>query len=158
MSVSCSTRRIAFGLFGVIFAVIACTGPGKVAGEVAKSPGSVTNISGPKAAGTFILGSEIDGSTGRVSIQGLDTMRFTPNSIVQTKPNTKLEIEFTNTGSTIHNIVAPGMGLATPVKVNPRQKGTAMLTTPASAGTYQFWCSEPGHAEAGMIGQVVVSG
>lgn len=28
--------------------------------------------------------------------------------------------------------------------------------TPTTAGTYEFWCTVPGHKEAGMIGKLVV--
>jgi uncharacterized cupredoxin-like copper-binding protein len=28
--------------------------------------------------------------------------------------------------------------------------------TPTAAGTYEFWCTVPGHKEAGMIGKLIV--
>lgn len=149
-------------LVGVSLAVIACAGPGNQAGAVAKTTGSTASGSvagtAAKAPGTFTLNGESDGSTGKVAMQTLDIMRFAPNNVTKVKPNAKIELELTNTGATVHSVFAPGMGLATAVRVNPLQKGTATLTAPSAPGTYQFWCNEPGHAEAGMIGQIVVSG
>ena len=148
-------------LVGITLTSIACTGPGSPASTVGKTAGNVgtgmTTGSVAKAPGSFSLNGDIDGSAGIVATQGLDPMRCLPNNIVNVKPNAKIEIELANVGATVHNVVAPGMGLATAVKVNPRQKGTATLTAPGTPGIYQFWCNEPGHAEAGMIGQVVVS-
>ena len=151
-----SRYAVAIGVcfFFLLLSSVACAGPG----NSARTAGAAVTGSGTvKPPGIFTLGGEIDASSGKVPMQSLDTMKFTPNSLVKTRPNATIEIELTNAGATVHNIVAPGMGLATAVNVNPRQKVTAILKAPGAAGTYPFWCNVPGHAEAGMIGQVVVS-
>ena len=149
-------KTFVFGIcvLALSLSLLACAGPGSSAKTTsAGSPAS----SAAKPPGPFVLGGEIDGSSGKVVMQGTDTMKFTPNSITKVKPNGAVEVELTNVGATVHNIVGPGLGLPTAVKANPRQKVTATLKAPATAGTYPFWCNEPGHAEAGMTGQIVVS-
>jgi uncharacterized cupredoxin-like copper-binding protein len=42
------------------------------------------------------------------------------------------------------------------VKAQPNAKATVQFT-PTAAGTYQFYCAEPGHKEAGMVGTLTVS-
>jgi uncharacterized cupredoxin-like copper-binding protein len=40
--------------------------------------------------------------------------------------------------------------------VNPGQTKTVTFTAPSKAGTYQVICTQPGHFEAGMVGQLTV--
>ena len=41
------------------------------------------------------------------------------------------------------------------IEAQPNGKATGDFTVPA--GTYQFYCSQPGHKEAGMVGTLTVS-
>jgi plastocyanin len=36
------------------------------------------------------------------------------------------------------------------------QTNRVTFAAPNEPGRYQFWCPEPGHAEAGMVGEVIV--
>jgi plastocyanin len=68
----------------------------------------------------------------------------------------KVTIEFTNMASIEHNVtVASGAGST--VGATPTFSGGAKpLTLELKAGTYTFFCSVPGHRQAGMQGTLTV--
>jgi uncharacterized cupredoxin-like copper-binding protein len=144
-------------LLASTLALVACAGPGATARPTVAASGVAPAAGAPaKAPGPYVANGEADASSGKVAMAGLDTMKFSPNNLTKAKPGQTVAVELKNSGATIHSIVAPGLGLGTKVVVNPGQTGTATFTAPSAPGTYQFWCPEPGHAEAGMVGQVVV--
>ena len=69
----------------------------------------------------------------------------------------QVTITYRNTGNIPHNIAVRGAKLRRPVvgKVVPKG-GTSRVRTRLRAGTYTFYCSVPGHAQAGMKGTLVV--
>jgi uncharacterized cupredoxin-like copper-binding protein len=130
-------------------ALAGCAGPG----GSRTAPGPVTRAAAP-APGPFAPNGEASASSGKVSSQMTDTMKFGPNTF-RAKAGQSVTVELKNAGSTVHNFIAPALGVAAPAKASGGQTVTATFTAPA-AGTYEFWCNEPGHAEAGMVGQVIV--
>lgn len=143
-------------LMGALILVVGCAGPG-VPATPKPAGGAGTAPSAPiKAPGPYTPNGEVDGSSGRVSLAAMDTMKWSPNTITKVKPGQQVSIEVKNNGATLHSVVAPGMGLANKVPVNPGQTATATFAAPSVPGTYMFWCPEPGHAESGMVGEVVV--
>jgi plastocyanin len=77
---------------------------------------------------------------------------FTPSQIT-IAANTDVQVTFTNTGALPHNFTCDQLGLKTPD--DPPGQSTS-ITINAAAGTYDFICSIPGHADAGMRGQLIV--
>ena len=77
---------------------------------------------------------------------------FTPSQIT-IAANTDVQATFTNTGALPHNFTCDQLGLKTPD--DPPGESTS-ITINAAAGTYDFICSIPGHADAGMRGQLIV--
>lgn len=136
--------------FLLALAVAACTPPGAPVRPAGGAAGPA------KPPGPYIPNGEIDGSSGKIALQHLDTMKFAPNTVTRVKAGSTLTLEMKNAGSTIHSIIAPTLGLPAKVALSGGQSGTATFTAPAQPGTYPFWCPEPGHGEAGMSGQVVV--
>lgn len=126
----------------------ACAGPG-----ARVATGSVTRAA-VQAPGPFTPNGEASGASGKVASQMTDAMKFSPN-VIKVKAGQSVAVELKNTGMTIHNFIAPALGVDAPAKASGGQTVTATFTAPA-AGRYEFWCNEPGHAEAGMIGQVIV--
>jgi uncharacterized cupredoxin-like copper-binding protein len=145
-------------LIGVVLLLVACAGPGAAppTAKPAASTGGAAVGAPAKAPGAYTANGEADGSSGKVSLTGMDSMKFQPNTITKAKAGSTISVEMKNGGATVHSIMSPGLGLASKVTVNPGQTGTATFTVPNAPGAYQFWCPEPGHAEAGMVGQVVV--
>ena len=78
------------------------------------------------------------------------------NTTALTAKAGKVTIDFTNSGPLAHNVTiassrGPVLG-ATPTF----RGGTKSLTLNLKPGTYTFYCSVPGHRQAGMQGTLVV--
>ena len=78
---------------------------------------------------------------------------FSPSSI-QTQAGEKVKIVFTNDGSAPHDFRIEGLNIGTEV-IRPGQTDTVEFQAPES-GKYTFFCSVPGHREAGMGGNLEV--
>ena len=111
---------------------------------------------GAKAPGAYTANGEVDGSSGKASIQMLDSMKYQPNNITKVKPGQQVTVSLQNTGAVVHDFFSPGLGVNAATSVNDGQTGSVTFTAPSQPGTYQFWCNQPGHGQAGMVGQVVV--
>lgn len=79
---------------------------------------------------------------------------FSPNEITATAEES-VNFVLVNQGSVTHDLSIPELGVR--IVANPDERATAgvSLDTP---GTYRFSCSIPGHAAAGMIGTLKVTG
>ena len=88
-----------------------------------------------------------------VSISMFDNFSFSPTSVtISTEGAT---ITLVNEGSAPHNMEIPDLGLTSPVV----QGGDTVVweVEPLDAGSYEFICPQPGHADNGMKGTLVVS-
>jgi uncharacterized cupredoxin-like copper-binding protein len=77
---------------------------------------------------------------------------FNPNQFT-IPANTDVQVTFTNSGALPHNFTCDALSLKTD---DVPAGGTAQLTINAAAGSYDFHCSIPGHADAGMVGTLTV--
>ncbi len=83
-------------------------------------------------------------------------MKFTPNAFT-VKAGDKVTVKLENKGSVMHDFTIDNVGgqkITHPL--DPGKSGTVTFTAPSSAGTIQFYCSQPGHKEAGMVGTITV--
>ena len=83
--------------------------------------------------------------------------KFTPSKLRVTKGES-VTIALKSTDA-LHDFVVTGPGNSTTIVVKPTgpgktKRGTLTLAKP---GTYQFFCSLPGHRAAGMRGTITVS-
>lgn len=79
--------------------------------------------------------------------------KFTPNTLDVTK-GTPVTIHIQNTGALPHTFTLPAWGVNH--VINPGTSATVHFT-PSATGTYYWYCAEPGHAQLGMVGKIVVS-
>jgi uncharacterized cupredoxin-like copper-binding protein len=68
--------------------------------------------------------------------------------------NADVVITITNNGALSHDFSIPDLGITSKL-LNPGESTT--VTVNAAAGDYQFICTVPGHAEAGMTGTITFS-
>jgi uncharacterized cupredoxin-like copper-binding protein len=109
-----------------------------------------------KPPGPYTANGEADASSGKVSVQMMDTMKYQPNTFTNAKAGSTITVDLKNAGATVHSIMAPQMGVTAKKEIPAGGSGSVTLTVPSQPGSYFFWCPEPGHAEAGMVGQVQV--
>jgi nitrite reductase (NO-forming) len=87
----------------------------------------------------------------KISIEAFD-LGFEPAMVMVPAAGT-YEVEFDNTGSAVHDVTfADG----TTITAAGGERATGSVTIPAEGAT--FLCSIPGHADAGMKGEVMVTG
>jgi uncharacterized cupredoxin-like copper-binding protein len=67
--------------------------------------------------------------------------------------NTSVTITITNGGALPHNFNIDQLNIHTP-DIAPGQ--SAQVTVKGAAGTYQYYCSIPGHKQAGMVGTLTI--
>lgn len=78
---------------------------------------------------------------------------FSPSSITLSAGE-RVKITFRNDGRIVHNFVIRDLGISTKT-IGPGQTDSFEFTAPVS-GSYTFTCSVPGHATAGMAGDLIV--
>jgi uncharacterized cupredoxin-like copper-binding protein len=89
----------------------------------------------------------------QLTIHAFDAMRFEAN-VITVRAGQPVELTLTNDGSSDHDF-ALSEGVAQPVKVVVKGGQSAAATfTLAQPGTYNFTCSQFGHAGAGMRGTI----
>ena len=109
---------------------------------------------GPSAAAPS-GGKPAASSAQAVEVKATDMMRFEPATITVTS-GTPVRLTLTNDGALEHNWVVDNLD-GRKVQVDARSKASASGEfTPTASGTYEFYCSVPGHREAGMKGTLVV--
>lgn len=105
--------------------------------------------------GAETTGAQTSSAGSGVTVTGLDTMRFSPDTITA-KAGEPLVITFKNSGVIPHDLITEG-GEKNVKLVNvgggKQQSGTFLAGKP---GEYRFVCIQPGHKEAGMVGTIVV--
>ncbi len=104
-----------------------------------------------------------------------DEFTFQPNAIT-VQAGEEIEITFKNTGSVNHSFVILNEGV-TPEdlvgasedeehellvmemhEIAAGESSTETFTAPTQPGDYTFICTVPGHAQAGMVGTLTVTG
>lgn len=91
-----------------------------------------------------------DGRT--VEIEAGD-LWFAPDTI-EVVAGQPINIELVNTGQVFHDLTVPAADLVISAESGDEISGGLALADP---GTYEFLCSVPGHAQAGMRGTIVVT-
>ena len=69
----------------------------------------------------------------------------------------KVEITFTNASPVPHDVAIKGNGANAGPTEQISGGGTADLTATLKPGTYEFYCTVPGHEQAGMKGTLTVT-
>ena len=91
----------------------------------------------------------------QITLTGTDDFRFNPSTITL-KAGQPLQVTFQNSGEILHDFTVQ-QGLARPITIleDGGKSGTATVTYD-KPGTYKFFCSQPGHDQAGMHGTITV--
>jgi uncharacterized cupredoxin-like copper-binding protein len=118
---------------------------------------SVAACGGRSASGSA---SKPSGATGgaaqSVTVKGTDTLKYEP-ATVTARAGAPIHVTLDDSGAAlVHDFVIDNAGgKEFKIEAQPHGRATGDMTLPA--GTYQFYCSQPGHKEAGMVGTLTVS-
>lgn len=80
---------------------------------------------------------------------------FFEPSTVTLRADTPVNLTLVNEGRLFHDLTIPALGFH--VNADPGESTTGGLEALAP-GEYRFECTVPGHAEAGMVGSLIVDG
>ena len=98
-------------------------------------------------------GSSGGGGGGESVTVTMTDFKFDPATLNAT-PGQTINLTVVNKGQTRHTFVLSDANVN--IGADPGQSATASFKAPAQAGTYKFQCDVPGHADQGMVGQLVV--
>jgi uncharacterized cupredoxin-like copper-binding protein len=122
-----TTRRLTALTAGLALALAACGGNGGT--DTTAGP---TTTAGPSPHEVSLVATEF---------------QFDPSEVTVTAGNPVI-LELVNDGVVEHDLVIDGFTFD--LLVQPGEEASETVTF--NAGTYTFWCSIPGHREAGMEG------
>ncbi len=97
-------------------------------------------------------GSTSGGGAQSITITATE-FKFDPNTINAT-PGQTINLTLVNKGTARHTFVLKDANVN--IGADPGQTATTTFKAPSAAGTYQFICDVPGHADQGMTGQLIV--
>ena len=131
-------RLVAFVLSGLVLAT-ACASPGR---------------SGALGQGPAAQASTAPDGTQAITVRVGDGVSFEPSAIV-VKAGAPVQLTLQSVGGADHDFTL-SEGVARPVKITAKGRQTATgAFTIERAGDYEFVCSVPGHAMAGMRGTII---
>src|SRR5579859_7383990 len=91
----------------------------------------------------------------QLTVTAMDTMKFDPGTL-SARAGQPIQVTLKNSGQLAHDFDITD-GVAQPVKITAQPGQTAIATfTIDKPGTYTYFCSQPGHQEAGMKGTLTV--
>ena len=133
---------------GVLLILLAVIGLGMMGGWGAAGPGWMMGWGRSAPSGS--AAAPIAGAQ-QLPVSLVD-FGFRPGDL-RVQAGVPVNLELVNTGRILHDLTIPALGFR--VMVEPGQRVTVGLPA-VSGGAYEFYCSVPGHREAGMIGRLFV--
>lgn len=123
---------------------------GEEAEEKAEEVGKEAEEAGKEATG----GTAGSASTVDIEADPGGSLSYTTGSA--TAKAGKVTIDFTNDSPVPHDVTIESEGGETLAQTETLAEGSASATANLKPGTYTFYCSVPGHREAGMEGTLTV--
>ena len=91
--------------------------------------------------------------TVKVSVEARQGFKFEPSAL-EVPAGTEVVVRFENAGAMAHNVQFPEFDAGT--ETIGSGKSETFRFTVGEAGTYRYLCDVPGHADAGMTGEITV--
>ena len=119
-----------------------------VEGDGAAATPAASPVASPAAEAAASGG---EGSATEAAVKTID-LAFEPNEFA-IAANTDVTVTITNDGVLEHDFAVDELGVQSDLV---QSGGSATVTINAAPGTYEFHCTVPGHAQAGMTGTLTV--
>jgi plastocyanin len=140
------------GLLLVLLALAGCGGSGSSSSTTSSAPAQPATTSST-AASTPASAASTGGAI-NLAADPSGALKFNTTSL--TAKAGKVTVDFTNSSPLAHNVTIASSSGAVLGATPTFQGGTKSLTLNLKPGTYTFYCSVPGHRQAGMQGTLVV--
>jgi uncharacterized cupredoxin-like copper-binding protein len=147
----CALSISTLALATALLALAGCGGSSSGSSTAAQAPTtSSATSSTPAPAGA-------SGGSSKVSLQANPEGQLEYNTKSLTAKAGKVSVDFTNSSSLPHDVTIESSS-GQKVGATPTfSGGSKTLTVDLKAGTYKFYCSVPGHRQAGMEGTLTVN-
>jgi plastocyanin len=158
-----ATRRVASAIssFALVATVAALAGCGSSSNSSSSSAAQAPTTSSATAAAptTSSATSTTAAPTGAsaVSLEANKEGQLEYNTKSLTAKSGKVTVDFTNAAPLAHNVNIESSSGATVGSTPTFTGGSKKLTVTLKPGTYKFFCSVPGHRQAGMEGTLTVN-
>jgi plastocyanin len=149
-----AAKRSAFSistlaLATALLALAGCGGSSSGSSTAAQAP-TTSSASTPAPAPASEAGSS------KVSLQANPQGQLEYNTKSLTAKAGKVSVDFTNSSSLPHNVTIESSSGQTVGATPTFSGGSKSLSVDLKPGTYKFYCSVPGHRQAGMEGTLTV--
>jgi plastocyanin len=139
---------------GALVAVIARSGCG---GSSSSSSSSSPSASSTTASSSSSAAAPASGGAGKTLTLAADSggaLKFDKASL--SASSGKVTVDFSNSAPVAHNVTIASSGGSVVGATPTFSGGSKTLTVNLKPGTYTFYCSVPGHEQAGLKGTLVV--
>lgn len=134
--------------------LVACGGSSSSSTSESSSGGGAAETSEKSEGGEAEGGTA--GSAGTVDIEADPSGSLAFTTKQASAKAGKVTIDFTNSSPVPHDVTIEGEGGETLAQTEAFAEGSESVTANLKPGTYHFYCSLPGHREAGMEGTLTV--
>jgi uncharacterized cupredoxin-like copper-binding protein len=149
-ALSISTLALATALL----ALAGCGGSSSGSSTAAQAPTTSSATSSTPAPASE---SGASGGSSKVSLQANPEGQLEYNTKSLTAKAGKVSVDFTNSSSLPHDVTIESPSGQTVGATPTFSGGSKSLSVDLKAGTYKFYCSVPGHRQAGMEGTLTVN-
>jgi plastocyanin len=140
---------VAFALVLASFALVAC---GSSSDDSASTTAETTESQAETGAGAAEGGTA--GSAAALDIEAGEGLAYTSDTA--TAKAGKVTLDFTNPQPLTHDVAIEDSGGKTVGKTELVSESSSSAVVDLKPGTYTFYCTVPGHREAGMEGTLTV--
>lgn len=133
---------------GTVEAGVGAVETGVAEGEATVEAALATGVASPEASP---VASPVAGAGIHLIAKDI---AFDPTAITIQASDLPVTITMENTGAAEHDFVIDALDIS--VHTNPGESVEIVIPAGTAAGEYQYYCSIPGHKEAGMVGTLTV--
>jgi plastocyanin len=147
------TRVVAVGSALAVLVLSGCGGSSSKTTS-SSTPASTSGTATTQTSASSSPPAGASGKTLQLAADPTGQLKFDKKSL--TAAAGKVTIKFSNSAPVPHNVTIASSGASVVGATPTFQGGSKTLTVQLKAGTYTFYCSVPGHRQAGMQGTLIV--
>lgn len=142
----------------IVFSIMVVSGcKSQSAGAMPASESNTSTETSPTSIVEFSLQTGVqDGRMVYIGVGGDIDGLVNPDIVIQ--PDVTVQANLINGDGISHDLSFPDFGAKTPLVASKGKTVTVTFDVEAdNAGTYPYFCTQPGHRQAGQEGQLIVS-